>query len=202
MITRRAALGGLFSLPAAPALTGPELLPWQTRLIRAARSQIGVTRTYDPAYVRLDYPSGDVPRDRGVCTDVIIRAYRDAFSFDLQKAVHEDMRRHFSAYPKIWGLSRADRNIDHRRVPNLEKWLSRHAKKLDVPRHLRDWQPGDIHTMRLGGRLPHIAIVSDRLTPDGHPYVIHNIGAGTAEDDILGQYQNEQRFRFQPPSTV
>lgn len=198
MITRRATLGGLFSLPLAPALTKPERLPWQTRLIRAARQQIGMTTAYDPAYVSLAYPMGDVPRDRGVCTDVIIRAYRDAFNFDFQKVVHEDMTRAFQAYPKIWGLSRPDKNIDHRRVPNLETWLRRNKAHFRKPTTLTDWQPGDLYTMRLGGRLPHIAIVSDNMTPAGHPMVIHNIGGGVAEEDLLGQHENEQRFRYVP----
>lgn len=197
--TRRATLGALFTLPLAPALARADLLPWHTRLIRAAREQIGVTRSYDPTYVRLDYPMGDVPRDSGVCIDVIIRAYRDAFNFDFQKAVHTDMRSHFSAYPKIWGLSRTDKNIDHRRVPNVETWLKRNDAAYPAATDLSQWQPGDLYTMRLGGSLPHIAIISDRYTEAGHPYVIHNIGAGTSEDDILGQYEYERRFRFQPP---
>lgn len=198
-LTRRATLGAIFTLPLAPSLARADILPWQTRLIRAARAQIGVTRRYDPAYVSLDYPMGDVPRDRGVCTDVIIRAYRDAFSFDFQKVLHKDMRNNFSAYPKIWGLSRADKNIDHRRVPNLETWLKRNEAAYPSTTALSQWQPGDLYTMRLGGRLPHIAIISDRYTASGHPYVIHNIGAGTSEDDILGQHEYERRFRFQPP---
>ena len=105
MITRRAALSGLVALPLVPSVLGERLIPWETRLILAARQQIGVTLSYDPAYVSLDYPNGDVPRARGVCTDVVVRAYRDAFDFDLQTAVHEDMAAAFSAYPKIWGLT-------------------------------------------------------------------------------------------------
>ncbi len=171
---------------------------WRSRLVRAARAQIGVTRIYDGAYVRLAYPGGDVDSSRGVCTDVIIRAYRDAFQFDFQKAVHEDMLAEFPAYPDIWGLTRPDRNIDHRRVPNLETFLSRHGEELEVPARARDWQPGDLYTMRLGN-LPHMAIISDRRTRSGRPYVIHNIGAGTAEDDIIGIYGNERRFRFTAP---
>ena len=153
----------------------------------------------DPAYVSLAYPNGDVPRDRGVCTDVVVRAYRDAFAFDLQSAVHEDMAAAFGAYPKTWGLTRPDRNIDHRRVPNLETYFRRHGTELDVPASLADWQAGDIYTMRLNGRLPHVGIVSDMMTPGGHHLVIHNIGAGTAEEDILGQFDDERRFRLEPP---
>jgi hypothetical protein len=199
MITRRAALSGLVALPLVPSVLGERLVLWESRLIAAARSQIGITRAYDRAYVSLAYPNGDVPRDRGVCTDVVVRAYRDAFAFDLQSAVHDDMGAAFSAYPQIWGLTRPDRNIDHRRVPNLETYLRRHGTELAVPDTLADWQAGDLYTMRLNGRLPHIGIVSNKVTPMGHNYVIHNIGAGTAEDDILGQFDDERRFRFKPP---
>ena len=199
MITRRSALSGLMALPLVPSVFGERLIPWETRLIVAARSQIGITRSYDPAYVSLPYPNGDVPRDRGVCTDVVIRAYRDAFDFDLQAAVHGDMATAFSAYPKIWGLTRPDRNIGHRRVPNLETYFRRHGTEHAPPTSLADWQAGDLYTMRLDGRLPHIGIVSDKVTPKGHRYVIHNIGAGTAEDDILGLFDDERRFRFEPP---
>lgn len=200
MITRRAAFSGLLALPLVPSVLGERLIPWETRLIMAAREQIGITLSYDPAYISLDYPNGDLPRERGVCTDVLVRAYRDALDFDLQSAVHKDMTAAFSAYPKIWGLTRPDRNIDHRRVPNLETYFRRHGTRLPVPDELADWQAGDIYTMRLNGRLPHVGIVSDKITPMGHRYVIHNIGAGTAEDDILGIFDDEQRFRFEPPA--
>ena len=198
-ITRRTLITSLAALPLAIRATAQEVQPaWQSKLIKAARAQIGVTRYYDGAYVRLSYPGGDVNPARGVCTDVIVRAYRAAFDFDLQKEVHEDMRGHFSVYPKIWGLTRPDKNIDHRRVPNLEAWLRRHGEELDVPTHARDWQPGDLYTMRIAN-LPHIAIISDRTTWFGRPYVLHNIGRGTAEDDIIGRYDDERRFRFAPP---
>ena len=199
MITRRSALSGLVALPLVPSVLGERLIPWETRLIVAARSQIGITRSYDPAYVSLAYPNGDVPRERGVCTDVVVRAYRDAFAFDLQSAVHDDMAAAFNAYPKIWGLTRPDRNIDHRRVPNLETYFRRQETEEAVPAALSEWQAGDLYTMRLNWRLPHIGIVSDKVTPMGHRYVIHNIGAGTAEDDILGLFDDERRFRFEPP---
>ncbi len=163
------------------------------QLLTAARAQIGVTTSYDPAYVSLDYPGGDFDRSRGVCTDVIIRAYRDAFDFDLQKAIHEDMRDNFQAYPKIWGLSRPDKNIDHRRVPNIERFLKRGGQELPA----RDWQAGDLITCRVGN-LPHIGIVSDKATHGAPPKVIHNIGRGTREESVIGLYNNERRFRFFP----
>lgn len=197
MYTRRAMLAATFALPLAPAGFSDRLLPFATRLSLTARRQIGVTRSYDPTYVRLSYPLGDVDRSKGVCTDVVIRAYRDAFDVDLQKLVHEDMATAFSEYPKTWGLSRPDRNIDHRRVPNLERFLERRGCDLPTPSALSGWKPGDLYTMRLGGRLPHIGIISDRMTPEGHPYVLHNIGAGTQEEDVLGQYDDERRFRFE-----
>lgn len=190
-------LTATLALPLLPNTFGETSVPFATRLAQAARAQIGVTRSYDAAYVRLDYPMGDVDRASGVCTDVVIRAYRDAFDVDLQKLVHEDMKAAFSAYPKIWGLTRPDKNIDHRRVPNLERYFERHSSALALPASLDGWQPGDLYTMRLGGRLPHIGIVSDRLTDAGHPYVIHNIGGGTQEEDILGLYDDERRYRFE-----
>lgn len=198
MLTRRSVLAGFIVLPLSPALEGGEPLPWQTRLVRAARRQIGVTTAYDPAYVRLAYPNGDVPRDRGVCTDVVIRAYRDAFDVDLQQLVHEDMRTAFQDYPSNWGLTRPDSNIDHRRVQNLERYFERNAEYFGKVRTMSDWQAGDLYTMRLANNLPHIGIVSDRRTASGRPYVIHNIGYGTSEDDIIGQFERERRYRFRP----
>ena len=197
MQTRRSMLASILALPLLPDTFGERSLPFAARLSKAARQQIGVTRSYDAAYVRLSYPMGDIDRSTGVCTDVVIRAYRDAFDVDLQKLVHEDMKAAFADYPEIWGLSRADPNIDHRRVPNLERYFERHGASLSLPSTLDGWKPGDLHTMRLGGRLPHIGVVSDRLTSAGHPYVIHNIGGGTQEEDILGMFDEERRFRFE-----
>lgn len=196
MLTRRAFAASLFAFPLSAPRTAEIAPPWPQRLIRAARTQIGVTRYYDPAYVGLAYPGGDVPEDRGVCIDVIIRAYRDAFDFDFQKAIHEDMSANFSGYPDRWGLRRPDRNIDHRRVPNMETWLSRR----DHDRADQDWEPGDLVTCLVDSSLPHIAIVSDRRGWDDQYKVIHNIGIGTREESLLGRYNNERRFRFHPPA--
>lgn len=168
-------------------------------LVDSARAQIGVTVVYDPAYVRLDYPLGDVPADRGVCTDVVIRAYR-TLGLDLQQAVHEDMRAEFGAYPALWGLSRPDRNIDHRRVPNLETWLRRQGAELEASDRSEDYQPGDLVSWRLPGNLPHIGIVSERRGAEGRPLVIHNIGAGTQEEDVLFAWPMTARFRLNTPS--
>ena len=169
------------------------------QLITAARTQIGVTINYDGSYRALAYPEGDVPRATGVCTDVIIRAYRDAFGVDLQKAVHEDMARHFAAYPKIWGLSRTDRNIDHRRVPNLETFFARQNAARELPTDLELLEAGDLLTMRLPRNLPHIAIVTGKATRAGMPYIIHNIGAGTREEPLTRYGLDtllERRFRY------
>lgn len=192
--SRRSFLGGLIALPLSAHQAADAHKPWTTRLIEAARTQVGVTRFYDPAYVRLDYPLGDVPSDRGVCIDVVIRAYRDAFEFDFQKEVHEDMKANFAAYPKIWGLTRTDRNIDHRRVPNIETWLKRRSHEMPA----RDWKPGDLLTCRVPQNLPHIAIISDRRGADGNYLAIHNIGRGAREEPLIGYYDKERRFRFNP----
>ena len=191
--TRRSCLASFFALPFTPGLF-THAKANSARLIVHARSQIGVTTRYDPAYVGLDYPGGDVPRDRGVCIDVIIRAYRDAFAFDFQKHIHEDMAANFHAYPKRWGLTRTDRNIDHRRVPNVETWLKRHGHELPA----RDWQPGDLITCRVGGTLPHIGILSSRRDRQGRWKAIHNIGLGTLEDSGIWAYEAQRRFRFLP----
>lgn len=166
------------------------------RLPALAREQIGVTVIYDPDYVSLKYPGGDVPIDRGVCTDVVIRAMR-GLQFDLQKEVHEDMKKNFSAYPsrKNWGLKRTDRNIDHRRVPNLQTFFKRKGWSQPITENPADYKPGDIVTCLLGGSLPHIMIVSDRKNDDGVPLIIHNIGAGTQEEDDLFTFKLTGHYR-------
>ncbi|MFC4291710.1 DUF1287 domain-containing protein [Sphingorhabdus arenilitoris] len=184
------------SAQSQPANPAPRLQSGAAKLISAARAQIGVTLTYDPAYTGLSFPGGDVPREKGVCTDVVIRAYRDALGVDLQKLVHEDMKSNFGLYPKIWGLKRTDRNIDHRRVPNLRVFLERQGAKLPISQSPDDWKPGDMFTSMIGGRLPHIGIVSDRRANNGNPLVIHNIGRGTQEEDILFDHQLNGHFRW------
>ena len=174
---------------------------WATLLIRAAENQIGVTVRYDGGYRRIGFPGGDVERSAGVCTDVVIRAYRDAFGFDLQEAVNRDMKKAFSAYPKAWGLARPDSNIDHRRVLNLERFFLRRGAALPKPADPYGYRPGDLVTQRVGSDLPHIAIVSDRRSADGlRPLVVHNIGAGTRTEDTLAVFPAIYRFRFKPPA--
>jgi uncharacterized protein len=196
MIDRRALLGALASLPLLPSVSLAQQSRSPAALINAARKQIGVTVTYDPAYSRLAFPGGDVPRSKGVCTDVLIRAFRDAFGLDLQALVNADMKRAFSAYPKRWGLKSTDRNIDHRRVPNLETFFTRRGARLPTVSDPAAWRPGDIMTCLVGGNLPHIGIVSDRKTLVGRPLVIHNIGRGTQEEDILFAFKLTGHFRW------
>ncbi len=165
--------------------------------VNAAHAQVGVTRHYDGSYVRLAYPGGDVPADRGVCSDVVIRALR-ATGLDLQQAVHQDMRRNFAAYPRLWGLRRPDRNIDHRRVPNLEAWLRRAGHALPASGRAADYRPGDLVSWRLPGGLPHIGIVSDRVARDGSGrlLVVHNRGAGARVEDVLLAWPPVGHFRL------
>lgn len=179
-------VGVLACLLALPAAWAVEPL----RLVQDARWQIGRTTAYDPAYSRLTYPMGDVPLSRGVCTDVVIRALRHQ-GWDLQQLIHEDMRRHFSAYPRHWGLSRPDRNIDHRRVPNIATYFQRKGYQVSQT----SYRPGDIVTWDLGRGLSHIGIVSDRKI-QGRPLIIHNIGRGTQEEDILFRFRITGHYRL------
>jgi uncharacterized protein YijF (DUF1287 family) len=152
---------------------------------------------YTPAYVSIPYPNGDVPAHTGVCTDVVIRAYRK-LGIDLQKEVHEDMKAHFSLYPKQWGLSKPDTNIDHRRVPNLEVFFARKGKKLPISSSASDYQPGDLVTWRLNGKLPHIGIVSNKKSSDGkRRMIVHNVGGGQVLDDVLFAYPLVGHYRYQ-----
>lgn len=186
-----------------PVKKGLELLPFVEKtiekpappLVRLAREQIGETIIYDPKYVALSYPNGDISRTRGVCTDVVIRALRDSKKIDLQKEVHEDMKIAFSSYPKIWGAKGTDKNIDHRRVPNLKKYFKRKGYSLAVTKNPKDYKAGDIVTCKVKGR-PHIMIVSSKMTADGIPYIIHNIGWGTREDNDLFTYPLDGHYRF------
>ncbi len=172
-------------------------------LVRAARDRLKSLVIYDGRYVALDYPGGDVPATMGVCTDVVIRSLRKAYDFDLQKAVHEDMKANFGTYPTTWGHTRTDKNIDHRRVPNLETYFTRAGHSIPITRDPSDYKPGDIVSWRLDGNmgsggLPHIGIVSDRLSADGTPLIIHNIGGGVEESDMLFDHRITGHFRVQP----
>ncbi len=145
---------------------------------------------YDPSYFKLDYPNGDVPAGRGVCTDVVIRAYRK-LGIDLQKELHEDIKANFDKYPsqKRWGLTKPDRNIDHRRVPNLMVFFKRHGIEKNISTDAGDYQPGDIVCWDLGGGVTHIGIVVNKKSDNGARYlIVHNIGAGQVEEDCLFSY--------------
>lgn len=166
-------------------------------LVEAARARTKQVEVYDGSYRVISYPMGDVANDRGVCTDLVVRAYRAALGIDLQVRVHEDMKRHFRSYPQSWGLPGPDRNIDHRRVPNLQKFFARAGASLPVTRRAQDYAPGDLVTWMLPGNLPHIGIVSGRKVADGsRPKIIHNIGAGPVEDDILFTYRITGHYRY------
>lgn len=184
-------------LISAPALAAFDA----QKFIKAGEAQTAYTKSYDGAYTRIPYPNGDVPKETGVCTDVVIRAYR-AQGIDLQRLVHEDMKKHFSLYPKQWGLKKPDSNIDHRRVPNLQVFFTRHGKKLAVTGKGADYTPGDLVTWDLSWPdrpLPHIGIVSDKMSEDGQrPLIIHNIGRGAAVDDILFEYHITGHYRYAP----
>ncbi len=165
-------------------------------VLAAARSQIGVTTVYDGSYQRLTYPGGDLPAERGVCTDVLIRSFR-ASGVDLQRLVHEDMVRAFSAYPNPWGLARPDPNIDHRRVLNLAAFFRRQGASVPVTDRPSDYLPGDVVTWRLPSGLPHIGLVSSTRAPGtDRPLVIHNIGQGTREEDVLFAYALTGHYRY------
>jgi uncharacterized protein YijF (DUF1287 family) len=168
----------------------------QQRIIQGAYAQVGVTLRYDPSYVSIPFPSGDVPIDRGVCTDVIIRAYR-SIGVDLQLLVNQDMRKAFTAYPRKWGLSRPDPNIDHRRVDNLAVFFGRHGQSLPISKEASDYRPGDIVTLRLPDGRPHIGLVSDR-SADGRPLLVHNIGAGAQVEDVLFAFTITGHYRYLP----
>lgn len=166
-------------------------------LIAAAEAQVGVTTGYDPAYVKIAFPGGDVPRGSGVCTDVVVRALRDGVALDLQAAMNRDMRAAFRAYPKTWGLAKPDPNIDHRRVPNLEVLLRRVGAEVAIPTDLRALQPGDIVTSGASGRPPHIMIVTRRTTWDGMPLMVHNSGGGTRVNNALPVFPPRAVFRLE-----
>ncbi len=168
------------------------------RLAAAALERTRYTIEYDGSYFSLAYPGGDVPATKGVCTDVIIRAYRQ-LGIDLQQAVHEDMVEEFSAYPsrRIWGLSRPDPNIDHRRVPNLRVFFQRNGQSLPVSRKASDYKAGDIVSWMLPGNLPHIGIVAAvNAADDSRPLLVHNIGAGPKLEDVLFAYEITGHYRF------
>lgn len=165
------------------------------KLAEAAKELTHDKVTYDPSYYSIAYPNGDVPADKGVCTDVIIRAYRKV-GVDLQKEVHLDMKNNFSTYPKDWGLKSTDRNIDHRRVPNLMKYFERQGASLPITKNPIDYLPGDVVSWKLQNGMTHIGIVIDQKSTDGNrPLIVHNIGAGQVVEDCLFKYKITGHYR-------
>ena len=174
----------------------------EAELVAAAVERTRHSIRYDGAYIPIEYPGGDVPSDIGVCTDVIIRSYR-AIGVDLQRLVHEDMAENFARYPsqRIWGLAGTDPNIDHRRVPNLQVFFSRHGQVLGKTADPADYGPGEIVTWMLPGNLPHIGIVTGRINPQtGHPMIVHNIGAGPQIEDMLFDFCITGHYKYMPAS--
>lgn len=167
-------------------------------LINAAKERTLHNVRYDGSYITISYPNGDVPSNIGVCTDVVIRSYRKV-GIDLQKEVHEDISRNFNRYPsrKNWGLTKPDKNIDHRRVPNLQVFFNRYGTSLPVSNSPGDYRPGDLVTWMLPGNLPHIGIVIDEKSRDGkRPLIVHNIGAGPEINDMLFDYPITGHYRY------
>ncbi len=183
----------------APAPLRADEAERAAKLVTAAIERTRKLVVYDGSYRKIAYPGGDVPENIGVCTDLVIRAYRKALGIDLQKLVHEDMRKHFRKYPKAWGLTRPDPNIDHRRVPNLEIFFKHQGAALPVSRSGADYRPGDLVTWRLNGRLPHIGVVTHRRSRDGkRPLIAHNIGAGPRLEDMLFDHPITGHYRWLP----
>ena len=182
--------------PASPSVTYADE-GFSKALVKAALERTEHTVRYDPAYVKLTYPGGDVPSGTGVCIDVIIRSYR-ALGIDLQKEIHEDMSANFNKYPKNWGAKRPDKNIDHRRVPNLQVFLERHGKKLKVTKNPADYRPGDIVTWMVDRKLPHVGIVVDKMTRLAkRPFIVHNIGRGPKLEDRLFEFPITGHYRYE-----
>ena len=180
---------------ARAALTGSEGFARQLASAALDRTQCQVT--YDAAYVKIPYPGGDVAASTGVCTDEVVRSYR-ALGYDLQKLVHEDMAKAFSAYPQQWGLHAPDSNIDHRRVPNLQMFFKRQGASLPVTQDAGDYKPGDVITCLVPGNRPHICLVVPSAVGGERPWIIHNIGLGPQLEDRLFDFPLTGHYRWHP----
>jgi uncharacterized protein YijF (DUF1287 family) len=191
MVMRRDTLTFLIGLL---LVAWPGHLRAEADLVEKAREQIGVTTSYDSAYQKIPYPGGDVAKDTGVCSDVVVRAFR-GLNIDLQKELHEDMTRAFDQYPRKWGLKHPDANIDHRRVPNLMTYFKRQGWSVALSAKPADFRAGDVTAWDLGGGVTHIGILSDRRSASGTPLIIHNIGRGVQEEDILFRYEIIGHYR-------
>jgi uncharacterized protein len=192
-------IGVLCLLAAAASATTVPANPQIALVVQGAAEQTLYTRIYDPAYVKLAYPGGGPPLDRGVCSDVIVRAFRAA-GVDLQKEIHEDMVRNFAAYPHRWHATGPDTNIDHRRVPNLMTFFTRKGASLRVTADAADYAPGDVVAWDLGGGLLHVGLVGDERAPDTRRYeIVHNIGAGARREDVLFSWRLIGHYRYFKP---
>jgi len=182
------------SKPTTQLIENP--IDFYEKLSNAAISIIDPDVVYTPSYVSIKYPNGDVSAKTGVCTDVVIRAYRK-LGIDLQKEVHEDMKTNFSKYPKTWGLKTTDKNIDHRRVPNLEVYFARKGKTLPITKNASDYKTGDIVTWLLAGdAIPHIGIVTHIKSNNGNPMIVHNVGSGQVLEDCLLSWKIVGHYKY------
>ncbi len=180
--------------PTTTKITNPTI----RKLVAGGIAQTDVTKSYDPAYVSLTYPGGDVSASTGVCTDVIVRAYRQ-IGIDLQRSVHEDMQRNFAAYPQIWGLKQPDKNIDHRRVANLMTFFKRRGAELPISKNSADYLPGDLVTYDLGEKIGlHIAIVTNIKDNHGYYQMVHNACCGTKVETIPRSWKINGHYRYLP----
>ncbi len=197
-------LGVLIVVFCSPVVAQSTEAPFGQELSKAASKSLNTDIHYNGSYVSLEYPWGDVPETQGVCADVIVRAYRE-LGIDLQKRLHKDMKSDFAAYPskEVWGLSRPDRNIDHRRVLNLEVFFARHGESLPVTDRHEDYLPGDIVAWNIpkygGGRTPHIGIVSDQKAGNGRLLVIHHLSGAPKLEDVLFAWPQTGHYRYQVP---
>ena len=165
------------------------------RIVLGARIQANEAASYTPGYYKIGYPKGDLPRDQGVCTDVVIRALRHA-GYDLQRLIHEDMRKRFGSYPRR--ERRPDRNIDHRRCPNQVWFFKKYGRSLTVkvsPETLPHWKPGDVVYWKLDNGLDHTGVVTDRRNSKGEPWVVHNLSR-CVEEDVLRAWKIVGHYRY------
>jgi uncharacterized protein len=186
-------IGETAEKPQISEIASPEI----RKILESAAKQTETTKNYDPNYIVIPYPNGDVPMETGVCSDVVIRAFRAA-GVDLQKAVHEDMKGNFSAYPQKWNLPQPDTNIDHRRVLNLQKFFERKEKALPVSNKAENYKPGDVVSWDLNGKgMTHIGVVSNIFNVETKRYsIIHNIGAGAKIEDVLFDWKITGHYRY------
>lgn len=195
-------LGSALASPVLNQAT-QNLAEQQQRLVKAAIERTKQHIIYDPSYYTISYPGGDIPTDKGLCTDVVVRSYRAGLGIDLQILVHEDMQKHFKDYPQLWGAKKPDTNIDHRRIPNLAYFFQHKGSKLPNSQNGLDYQAGDIVVWNLAGEqqlLPHIGLVTDKKNAQGVPYIVHNIGQGPVLDACLFTYKIIGHYRYFPTS--